>query len=94
MVNKVLILIPTNKDKSYCIGRFIKNLKSIDLTNCDVLFSDDTLDNDEYKSIIESQGFEVVKVQKTIDKLNSGEKINIVQCLANEIGRASCRERV
>ena len=80
---KTLILIPTNHDKIYCLGKFIKNLKSIDLTNTDILFSDDTFNSDEYKKEIESLGFEVIKVTKTIDALNRGEKLNIVRCLAN-----------
>ena len=79
---KNLILIPTNHDKTYCFGKFIKNLKSIDLSNSDILFSDDTI-NDSYKTEIEAQGFEVIRVNKTIDALKRGEKLNIVQCLAN-----------
>lgn len=78
----VLILIPTNKDKGYTIGSFISNLKSIDLSRADVLFSEDGV-TDDYKKTVESIGFEVVKVDKTVDSLKKGEKLNIVQCLAN-----------
>ena len=79
---KVLCLIPTNSDKHYCLGKFLENLKSIDMFG-NVLFSDDTFKGDEYKKTIESAGFEVVKVTKTIDALKVGHKVDIRQCLAN-----------
>lgn len=80
----VMILIPTNSDKTYCIGKFLKNLSGIDMNNKDnVLFSDDTYKSNEYMDEIKSQGYEVIKVTKTIDDLKAGKKLGIVECLAN-----------
>lgn len=81
MKEKVLILIPTNHIKAYCIGKFIKSLKALDLENTDILFSDDGKD-DEHKRLIERLGYEVIKVDKTVEAMKTGP-VPIVQCLAN-----------
>jgi len=83
MEKKFLVLIPTNRDKSYTLGKFIENLRKLESSSkFDILFSDDGLDED-YRNIIKSLGYEVIPVQKTIDAIKNGEKVNIVQCLAN-----------
>lgn len=79
----MLLGVPTNSVKSYCLGKFIKNLKSIDLKDCDIVFCDDTDDDDEYRMIIESMGFTVLKSTKTIKDVHSGISVPISQALAN-----------
>lgn len=89
MNERVLILIPTNAIKAYCLAKFISQLKAIvsyekEFHNSDigVLFSDDGRD-DEHKGVLEKLGYEVIKVQKTMDAFKRGEKPSVVQCLAN-----------
>jgi len=84
MKGKTLVLIPTNSDKTYCIAKFLKNLKKIDLSNADVLFSDDTVENEDFAELIRSQGFEVIRKSKTIEAIRLGMKLSIVNCLANQ----------
>ena len=82
MKKKVLVLIPTNADKTYCIAKFLKNFRNIEMNDY-VLFSDDTYKSDEYKNTIESLGYEVVKVEKTIQSLKAGYQLDIRECLVN-----------
>lgn len=77
-----MVLIPTNSDKSYCIAKFIKNLQSIDLDNCDILFANDEI-NEEYADSIRQLGYEVIKVEKTIEDIKRGKRLTIPECLAN-----------
>lgn len=88
---RVLILIPTNEVKTYCAGKFFKQLDRLDLTNADVLFSDDTdtagyahtgekvddVKRDDHMKFIKGIGYEVVKCKKTIDMVNQGSKLRI-----------------
>lgn len=85
--NRVLILIPTNSDKSYCVGKFLKHLGKIQRSGhdfeADVLFSDDTTESPNYEESIKRFGYEVVKVRATIDAIEAGNKLEVRQCLCN-----------
>lgn len=52
-------------------------------TPCDVLFSDDTVNDVEHSQIIQRLGYEVIRVRKTLDAKEKGETVPIVQALAN-----------
>lgn len=93
---KVLLLIPTNNVKSYCMGKFYSNLKKLDLKSIptDILISDDTAPGDDYKMSVESMGYEVVKVQKTVDELKRLSTLNPPQTLRVRDRLCNAREEL
>lgn len=88
---RVLILIPTNEVKTYCAGKFFKQLGKLDLTNADILFSDDTVSGgvahtgekiddvrrDEHMKFIKRIGYEVIKCTKTVDLIDQGVQLRV-----------------
>lgn len=74
----VLVAIPTNRIKYYCLGKLLHSLKKLRDAN-EVVFADDTHDKDKnpfgttdkpdsnYASIIEKAGFKVIRVAETIE---------------------------
>ena len=77
--------------KSYCAGKFFKQLSKLDLTNADILFSDDThtagyahtgekIDDcrrDEHLKFIESAGYEVIKCEEVIKAATCNQKLRV-----------------
>jgi len=82
MENKVLVLVPTNRNKQYCAGKFFAHLENIKKKH-DVLVSDDSNDGGKHAEEIKALGYEVIRVKKTLDSFARGEKLDIRQCLCN-----------
>ena len=82
MEQKTLILVPTNKNKQYCAGKFFAQLERLRKKH-DVLISDDSNDGGKHANEIKVLGYEVIRVKKTLDAFQRDEKLDIRQCLCN-----------
>lgn len=67
---KVLIGIPTNDGKDYCLDEFIESIKNIDYPNKEIIVMDSS-DDPMHAEIIRKKGFNVVHVTATdyVDKI-------------------------
>jgi len=84
---RVLVLIPTNEDKKYCVGKFLTHLKKIQTSGkdfeADFLFTDDSRDKAYHEESFARFGYEIIRVGDTVDKFAQGKSVEIRQCLCN-----------
>jgi cellulose synthase/poly-beta-1,6-N-acetylglucosamine synthase-like glycosyltransferase len=61
---KVMIGVPTNDEKNYCLSKFLVGLQGIEYPNLRILFTDDS-ERDEHMTMLGAAGFEIYNVPET-----------------------------